>query len=456
MANTLAYLALIAWPFISVLLYKRFDRITATFCTIVGGLLILPVGVEIDFPLVPPFDKSSISVLSALFCLRFIKKQTISLLPSTKAERLLAIMFLIVPFITTYNNPESIISSDGAIKLGLTNGDAVSAVVANYILLIPFFIGIFIVRSYEDQVLIFKLATIAGLIYALPILFEVRMSPQLHVWVYGFFPHSFVQQVRYGGFRPVVFLGHGLEVAMFIAITIGTATSLWREKIKIRNFSNAAIVVFLLIILVLCKSAGALLYGIFLLIAIRWFNYKTLMRGSIVAGSMFLLYPLLFLGDFFPHQFLLDLAADVDSERAGSLQFRFEHEARLLEHARQKIFFGWGGWGRARLSGSITDGAWIITLSGYGLLGFGAIGGLSWLAIWRGYRSIRFLPTDKMKTLLASHALIISIVLIDQIPNASWNMWTWFLIGALVGRTIGIKEEELSNRIRKPDSPASV
>jgi hypothetical protein len=456
MANNLAYLALIAWPLISVFLYRRFDPITATFCTIVGGLLILPVRVEIDFPLIPPLDKSSISVLSAFFCLRFIHKKGIRLLPITQAEKFLTILFIIIPIITVSNNQETIISIEGAIKYGLTYGDAVSAISKNYILLMPFIIGIFIVRTYEDQVLIFKLATIAGLIYSLPILFEVRMSPQLHTWVYGFFPHDFAQQKRYGGFRPVVFLGHGLDVAMFITITVGTAASIWREKLKIKNFPNAAIVVFLLIILMLCKSVGPFLYGLFLLIAIRLFRYKTLIRGSVVIASLFLLYPLLSLGDLFPHQFLLNLAGSIDPDRAQSLQTRFTNEAELLEHAYQKIYFGWGGWGRNRLDNSITDGAWIIMVGEYGLLGFGAIAGLGWLAIWRGYKSIRFLPTPQMKNLMASHALIISIILIDQILNTPSNIWTWFLIGALVGRTIGIKDEALNKSTRKPNDPANL
>jgi hypothetical protein len=243
---------------------------------------------------------------------------------------------------------------------------------------------------------------------------------------------------------------------MFMAITIGTAASIWREKLKIKNFPNAAIVVFLLIILMLCKSVGPFLYGLFLLIAIRLFKYKTLIRGSIVIASLFLLYPLLSLGDLFPHQFLLNLAGSIDPDRAQSLQTRFTNETELLEHAYQKIYFGWGGWGRNRLDNSITDGAWIIMVGQYGLLGFGAIAGLGWLAIWRGYKSIRFLPTPQMKNLMASHALIISIILIDQIPNASSSIWTWFLIGALVGRTIGIKEEALNKSTRKPNDPANL
>jgi len=455
MGNSFAYAALIAWPFISVFFYKRFDQLTATFCTIVGGLLILPVKVQIDFPLIPPLDKTSISALSALFCLRFVTHTRIRLLPITRAEKLLSVAFLLVPLITMYNNQESIVSRDGLVKFGLTYGDAVSSIFENYIILVPFIIGVLIVRTYEDQVKIFKLATIAGLIYSLPILFEVRFSPQLHWWTYGFFPHDFTQQKRYDGFRPVVFLGHGLLVAMFIATTLGSAISLWREKQRIFSLSNTAVVAYLFVILVLCKSAGALLFGIFLLIAVRSLKYNNLIRGAIVISSIFLLYPLLSMGNLFPHDFLVDVAKGIDPERAGSLQFRFRHEGDLLEHARQKLSFGWGGWNRNRLDGSITDGAWIITLGKYGLFGFSALFGLALLAIGRGFRSIKLLSEPKVKHLIAAHALIISIILVDQIPNSSLNLWTWFLTGALIGRTIGVKEDALKNSISKPNAPVN-
>lgn len=58
----------------------------------------------------------------------------------------------------------------------------------------------------------FRFLVIAGLIYTVPMLYEIRMSPQLHTIFYGYFPHSFGQQARGGGFRPVVFMGHGLLV----------------------------------------------------------------------------------------------------------------------------------------------------------------------------------------------------------------------------------------------------
>src|SRR5690606_33843621 len=83
--------------------------------------------------------------------------------------------------------------------------------------------------THRDLAVAFALA---GLVYTLPVLFEVRMSPQLHAIFYGFFPHSFGQHIREGGFRPAVFLGHGLLIGMLFSIAILAALSLWREALR--------------------------------------------------------------------------------------------------------------------------------------------------------------------------------------------------------------------------------
>src|SRR5438067_1065195 len=53
---------------------------------------------------------------------------------------------------------------------------------------------------------------LGGLVYVPLCWFEIRVSPQLHRWVYGFHAHAFVQEIREGGFRPTVFMQHGLMV----------------------------------------------------------------------------------------------------------------------------------------------------------------------------------------------------------------------------------------------------
>ena len=68
-----------------------------------------------------------------------------------------------------------------------------------------------------------------GLIYSLPMLVEVRLSPQINVWIYGYFAHDFGQMMRYGGYRPMVFMTHGLWVALFACMAVLAAAVRLRD-----------------------------------------------------------------------------------------------------------------------------------------------------------------------------------------------------------------------------------
>jgi len=441
MPNLVAYLALIIWPFVAIRLYKRLSPVEATFWTIFGGFLLLPVKTDFDFPFIPPLNKSSIPVIMALIGCVFIKRIKIRLIPKNGPERWLIIVLLITPLITVVNNQEPI-----NFVRGLTLHDAISAVISQYLGLLAFIIGIQLVKKYEDQLLLFKLLVIAALFYSIPILYEVRFSPQLHTNVYGFFPHNFVQQMREGGFRPVVFLGHGLIVALFIAIALGASSILMKAKNKIRGIPPLAVTVYLFLLLLLCKSLGAFLIGVVIMVAILWMPIYAVNRTSLVLIAIVILYPFLSIYDLFPHQQLVQLATDYDTQRGDSLAFRFRHEGWLLDHARQKLLFGWGGWGRNRLDHAVTDGYWIIKLGQYGLFGFISLFGLLVLGVWKAIKSSKLVRNKRSQQMIVYHALIISVILVDQIPNASLNAWAMFLAGGLLGRANSILAE---NKIRQ-------
>ena len=60
---------------------------------------------------------------------------------------------------------------------------------------------------------------IGGLVYIPFCLYEIRLSPQLHRIVYGYHAHSFAQTYRFGGWRPTVFMDHGLMVGLWMAMS---------------------------------------------------------------------------------------------------------------------------------------------------------------------------------------------------------------------------------------------
>jgi hypothetical protein len=447
MGNWFAYAAIVVWPLVAIVFFRAKPLTTAILWTILGGHMLLPVNTAIDFPMIPPFDKVTVPALAAFAGCRYVAQKRINYLGRYPLVRWLVCLYLVLPFITAELNAEAIYSGAKFLP-GMTHYDALSAVVQQVIMFLPFFIGRQFFRSYDNQLLIFKTLALAGLGYSLLMLFEVRMSPQLHTWIYGYFPHEFGQQMRYGGFRPVVFMGHGLLVAFFAAIAFISATLLWQLKIKIRQFSAAHVSGYFLVVLVLCKSMASLVYGFAAFLLIKFSKIKTQLRIAAILALLALLYPTMCIMNVFPHQMLLENVQSIDAERAQSMKFRFDNEHDLLEHGREKFFFGWGSWGRNRLYDeytgkdiSTTDGHWIVTFGQFGWLGFIAEFGLLTVPVFRAISAAKYAQSRQEQILLAAHTLLAGIIIIDQIPNGFLAPWLWLIISALLGRA----EEIMAN-----------
>lgn len=446
MPNYFAYLMIIIWPLISLMVYRRQNTLTATFITIVGGYLILPVNTGIDFPLIPAINKESVSAISALIGCIFIKKIKIDLIPKDGVEKWLVLIFLSLPILTVITNTEPVF--DGKYwRPGLNFRDAIGGIFLNYMKLIPFILGLQLIKTYDQQLSLFKYFTIAGLWYSLLILLEIRLSPQLHTWIYGFFPHVFNQQMRGDGFRAVVFLGHGLLVATFVLIALTSATTLWKQRINTFGIPAFVTVLYMLMVLILSKTLGANLLALIIIPAIIWLPSSMHNKMSRLIMTIIILYPLLTMFNMFPQQEILDFIRDIDADRAGSLYYRFRMEAIILEHTTDKFLFGWGSWYRNLPWGSVPDGYWIVLLSSQGFIAFLAVFGLALTATIKGIKASNKLVEKADKQLLTINILLIVVIMIDQIPNSSMNaIYIWFLLGALIGRSNYIlKNKESGN-----------
>jgi len=446
--NLFAFVVLFMWPIFSIWLYKTKTIQVATLWTIVGGFMVLPVSTFFDFPLIPPLGKHSMPVLAAIIGCWLVKGQRVRYFSNKGLLQVLVLFLFLGAFITAELNTDRVILA-GHFLPGLTMHDAISAVIAIFLKVTPFFIGKQFFRSYQDQLLMFRFLAIAGIIYTLPMLYEIRMSPQLHIMFYGYFPHSFGQQLRGSGFRPVLFMGHGLWVAFFSFCALIAAVSLGQIKEKIYKYSFAALSYYLLVVLVLCKSKASLLYGLFAFIVIKKISWNKQIKIAFFLAMMAMLYPAMSIMKIFPHQQLAELAESyLGPERAESLVFRFNNEQVLLEHARKRLFFGWGGWGRNRVFDeetgkdmTVTDGRWIITFGVSGMVGFIAEFGLLAIGIYRAKSAAKWVKDKKELILLAAHALLMSIIMVDQLPNASLEPWLWLLAGILLGRSESIISE---------------
>lgn len=443
--NWFATFALISWPLVALWLYRSRPANQATLWTILGAYLLLPVGASIKFEMIPAFDKVSIPNLAAVIGCLLVARRRLRIFSQFGLAEVLIFMFLIGPFVTAELNGDPIAIATRVLPAE-SHYDALSAVVSQLLFLLPFFLGRQLLRNSEDTEQILRVLVIAGLFYSLPMLFEVRMSPQLHTWIYGYFPHTFSQQVRDGGFRPVVFIGHGLLVAFFAMTAAVAAAALWRTQVRVLRLPPGAVIAYLGTMLVLCKSLAASVYGAALVPLVRFASPRLQLRVAIALASIALLYPLLRSADVFPTRFMTDLAASVSVERAASLQIRFDQEQQLLEHASQRIVFGWGRWGRSRLYDeytgrdvSVTDGRWTVTIGTFGLFGFVAEFGLLLLPVFRAVSALRSSSSPHDRIYLAALALIVAISAVDLLPNASISPWTWLISGALLGRAEALR-----------------
>jgi hypothetical protein len=440
MQNAITTLALLFWPIVAACLFAFQPLMRAILCTVLGAQLLLPVGAGIKIPIVPQLDKITIANLCILFgCIFFSRK------PSSFGKfglvEILMLMFVLGPFITSGLNSDPIVLP-GVTLPGVGLYDAGSASLLAFVLLIPFFVGRRFLSGSQDIVQILRAITIAMTAYSIPLLFEVRFSPQLHNWVYGYFPSDFIQQVRDGGYRPMVFMGHGLVAAQFVLLGFLAATALWRTRSAVLGISSQALSGYLAAILFFCKTLGVTVYAAAVAPFIIFLSPKAQLRLAIILVMLALLYPTIRSFDLFPTRTLVGMARSVSDERARSLQYRFDNEDILLAHASERPFFGWGRYGRNRVydpqSGrdiTVTDGEWIISMGQFGLAGFISQFGLLSLGIFRAASAFRHAPSTDDQVRLAVLCLLIAISVLNLLPNSGLVPFTWLLAGALLGRS---------------------
>ncbi|MEH2535992.1 hypothetical protein V1277_004708 [Bradyrhizobium sp. AZCC 1588] len=452
--NSFAFFALLAWPLVVIALYSTQSIGKATVWAILGGYLLLPVGTVVKIPMIPQFDKESIPALAAFVAATFVLRRPIKAWSGFGLPEILITALLVRPVITSLLNDDPI--QIGVLYMpGLGVYEAGSAIIAQFIILMPFFLGRQILRDAVDTKDILRALVVAGLVYSLPMLLEIRLSPQLHTWIYGYFPHMFAQQMREGGFRPVVFLGHGLLVAFLGMTSFVAAAALWRVDVRIARLSPAGVTGYLGVVLVLCKTLGALVYGAVLMPLVRWGSPRLQVRVASILVVIAVGYPVLRAGDLVPTEFFLELASVAGDERHGSLETRFSQEHQLLMRASERFWFGWGRFGRSRIydehgsDKTLSDGYWIITMGQFGFAGFLVEFGLLALTVLRANSIFRLSMSKVDRSLLSALAMIVAISIFDLLPNATIRPWTWLVAGALLGRVERMKMAAVNRSIPK-------
>src|SRR5689334_15199358 len=451
--NLPSTIAFLIWPIVALVLYRRQSVTRATLWTILGAQLFLPPNVYYKFEMIPYFDKGSIAVFSAFIGCLFVAGRRIRFVRQLGLAEFLIFLVIFSPVVTALLNSDPVqIGRTDLPGVGLYDG--LSSALSQFVMVLPLLLGRELLRSPEDTLEILRTIVIAGLIYSLPMLFELRMSPVLSIWVYGITPGEMQQAFRDGGYRPIVFIGHGLGVAFYTMMSVVAAMALWRARIRVWRLPSSGVAIYLAILLYLCKTAASLIYGTLGAALIRFAKPRLQLQIAMVLTTIVLIYPLLRSADLVPTDAIVQNIAVISEERAGSLKTRFDQEQLLLAHAHDRIVFGWGRFGRSRLEGSVTDGAWVIILGQFGLVGFLALFGLISLPVFRAASALKFVKSNEESVLFAGLSLIVTFKIFDLVPNSGLEPWAMLLIGALLGRAEALRVT-VGQSLRKKARPVA-
>ena len=291
-----------------------------------------------------------------------------------------------------------------------------------------------------------------GLVYAPLCLYESRMSPQLHHMFYGFTQSAFDQSFRYGGWRPMVFMEHGLMVGMWMASASLLGLWLYRSGAlgQLRGYSMRWLVPALTVTAVMCRSTGAI--ALYLMGAAALLATQKTKNGIVILCLLCL--PVGYLatrstGLWSGNNLVEFIAKNLNEDRAASIDYRFKNENILSEKALRQPVFGWGGWGRARVYDeegrdvSVTDGLWIIVFGQYGLVGLAALTAVVLLPVFRLLRlhPARTWGAPEVAPAAALGVLLI-LYMIDNLLNAMINPVFMVAAGGLAGLSPAEQHEE--------------
>jgi hypothetical protein len=430
--NFLSILLIWGWPALAVALFAFMPPRRALVAGLVIGWLFLP---QIALPL--PFvkwDKHTATAVGAILGVLIFDTQKLFSFRPTLVDVAMAV-WCFVPYSSAVSN-------------GLSPYDGAASSATQFVIWgVPYMLGRVYFGDFIGMRGLAVWVFVAGVLYVPFCLFECAVSPQLHFMTYGFYQHDFNQVIRMGGYRPMVYMQHGIAVGMMMTAASLTGIWLWWTGSLKTLFGMPVLIPLGLLIFTTfaVKSSGALallILGVVVLFAMRYLkNYFIIMLLCIIP---FVYMAARSIGGWEGENLLRFIAEATEKDRALSLQCRFDNENMLLKKAMEKPYFGWGPNGRNLVTASdgtiesIPDGLWVIAIGTNGIIGLIALFMAQILPVVLIKR--RFSAAnlgDPMIAGVASFAVVITLHAIDNLMNAMLNPLFILGLGGLAGVVAG-------------------
>lgn len=449
-------IALLAWiPFTAMLFIVLKPHVAAA-VSMIFGVALLPAQRAIPIPVLPDLTQYTVPVMSCLLMtiLRY-PQRLVAARPGRGAELLILIM-IAGALITNLTNTDPQVFGANVLP-GMTVTDTVNdAFKMIFRWGLPFLIGRVLVRTRREGIEVLMVLALAGLFYVPFVLVELQTGPYFHALIYGAPPSrsTFWHSLKYGGFRPVVLMNHGLTTSAFMLYTTIAWVGMMRLKAKAFRIPNGPVVAVMVPLVAFCKSRAVWIYGITVIPALLFTRPKLQILAATSVAAIILTYPFLRSLDLLPVDAVGELAAEYGGyEAAQSFLQRIETEGEILARTSERYWFGWGGYSRHFVYDPVTgrplsvmDGLWLIEFGMGGLFRFLTL--YTFLLFPVLYTFLRMDRLQDQSTRVVICALVWIVVLrtFDTLPNSTVDPYLTFMGGAVCGL---VKFESARPRMRR-------
>ncbi|MBX2813023.1 MAG: hypothetical protein KTR25_14500 [Myxococcales bacterium] len=445
------FLAFILFPLVTRFLFRQYSLPAATILSVVIAEMYLPSGEDalFDFPMVPPLGKAQWSAVIIIYFIYQRHWKSLRKIRPLRGLELLPMVLLVGWFGTWKENTEPLIyglyayeTPDISLTVlpAITLYDIISEWIREIIhLIIPFLIGRAAFQRKSDITAMCTIIVAAGLVY-IPIMFlDMRLGPIVHSSVYGYYPHEDISQtIRWGGFRPQGFMLHGLVLARYQLVAFICAVALYNSGLRTIWSLNANMVLrTMMVVVVFGKSMGAIIFLIVLGPLLFFTSIKTQAKTILVTAILVLGYPYVRAFKLLDIDTVVGVVAKYSPQRAQSLGYRFRNENELSSRAREKIWFGWGGYARGHIwdkwlgvNLSTVDGYWVGRFNMTGIFGLVAPFVLMLFPVIRIARNYKKLPNRNDQRFMIAFSVVPLIYAVECIPNAIFTNLPFITAGA--------------------------